>query len=391
MTPGTGVPPAPETFSPMMNGSAPLLDLQACRARQARLRRRMADRGLDAVIVVAPEHVQYFTGHRWDFRFAPVAAILAGGETLLVCPDKPVEEAAATEVRTYAAKRRSTLRTDQRQASSEVLGEWLSTRGGLRSVGVEFSACPPAVTRLLDDAATVDVDPDLLNLRRRKDPDELVLLRQAIAATGRMYEAARARIGPGVSELEIFSALQAAAVEACGEMLTGTGNDYACGVRGGPPRQRPCSAGDLYILDLGPAYRGYFGDTSRTFAVDGRPTDQQLAAWRHVCEALAIVERRARPGVRCRDIYAEVHAWLATAPVGSWSSHLGHGIGLFVHETPHLNPEWDDVLEEGDVIAVEPALYDPALRCGMRIENDYLVTAAGLELLSPFPLDLALA
>ena len=53
--------------------------------------------------------------------------------------------------------------------------------------------------------------------------------------------------------------LQAAAVEECGEMLTGTGNDYACGARGGPPRGgRKAQAGELYILDLGPAYRGYF-------------------------------------------------------------------------------------------------------------------------------------
>jgi Xaa-Pro aminopeptidase len=171
-------------------------------------------------------------------------------------------------------------------------------------------------------------------------------------------------------------------------MLTGTGNDYACGVRGGPPRPRPCVAGDLFILDLGPAYRGYFADTSRVIAVDGRPTDVQHAAWERVCGGLALVERLAKPGVRCRDIYAEVHAWLNAGPVGTWSSHLGHGIGLSVHEPPHLNPSWDDTLEEGDVIAVEPALYDPALACGLRIENDYLVTATGLENLSPFPLDM---
>jgi Xaa-Pro aminopeptidase len=46
------------------------------------------------------------------------------------------------------------------------------------------------------------------------------------------------------------------------------------------------------------------------------------------------------------------------------------------------------VLEEGDVIAVEPALYDPSLASGLRLENDYLVTATGLENLSPFPLDM---
>jgi Xaa-Pro aminopeptidase len=148
-------------------------------------------------------------------------------------------------------------------------------------------------------------------------------------------------------------------------------------------------AGELYILDLGPAYRGYFADTARTLAVDRSPTDVQVAAWEHVCEALRLVERSARPGVRCRDLYAEVHDWLSAAPVGSWSSHLGHGIGLSPHEAPRLNPQWDDVLEEGDVIAVEPALYDPVLACGIRLENDYVVTAQGLEPLSPFPLGLA--
>ena len=126
-------------------------------------------------------------------------------------------------------------------------------------------------------------------MRRRKDPDEVLLIRRAVAACGRMYEVAREMIAPGVNELDVFSALQAAAVSACGEMLTGTGNDYACGVRGGPPRDRRCEAGELFILDLGPAYRGYFADTSRAIAVDGQPTDLQLAAWERVCGALTIV------------------------------------------------------------------------------------------------------
>jgi Xaa-Pro aminopeptidase len=50
---------------------------------------------------------------------------------------------------------------------------------------------------------------------------------------------------------------------------------------------------------------------------------------------------------------------------------------------------WDDVLAEGDVIAVEPALYAPELRSGIRLENAYAVTSGGLELLTPFPLELA--
>lgn len=366
----------------------PWLDPAACRIRQDRLRDWMAEAGVDLAVVVAAEHVQYLTGQRFDQRFAPLAAVHVAGPSLLVAPDKPVA-AAVDDVRTYEAKWRSTLRQDQRATAAAVLADWLASRPAPRRVAVEWSAAGPCVVAAAGGGPTVDVEPELLRLRRRKDPDELVLLRRAIDACGAMYARAREIVRPGVRELEVFSALQAAAVDACGEMLTGTGNDYACGVRGGPPRERRCLAGELYILDLGPAYRGYFADTSRTLAVDGRPSDGQLAAWERVCGGLSLVERLARPGVRCRDLYAAVQEWLAAAPLGSWSSHLGHGIGLFVHETPHLNPHWDDVLAEGDVIAVEPALYGPELGTGLRLENDYLVTATGLELLSPFPLSLA--
>jgi Xaa-Pro dipeptidase len=309
-----------------MNGTL-LLDVDHCRSRQGRLLERMAKQRLDAVVVVSPEHIEYLTGHRWDFRFSPAAVLLASGRMLLVCPDKAVERAAADEVRTYEAKWRSTLRNDQCETCAGVVGEWLGAAPPLQRVGVEFSSCPPHMTRLFPDAVIVDVEPDLLALRRRKDPDELAVLRRAIAATGEMIRVAREIVRPGITELEVFSALQAAAVASCGEMLTATGNDYACGVRGGPPRQRTCVAGELYILDLGPACRGYFADTSRVIAVDGHPTERQVAAWRHVCAALELVERSARPGVRCREIYAEVQRWLSAAPVGSWSSHLGHGIG----------------------------------------------------------------
>jgi len=68
--------------------------------------------------------------------------------------------------------------------------------------------------------------------------------------------------------------------------------------------------------------------------------------------------------------------------------HLGHGIGLDAHEVPRLNPEWDDTLQVGDVIAIEPALYATELRSGIRLEQNYLITESGAERLSVFPLDL---
>jgi Xaa-Pro aminopeptidase len=69
--------------------------------------------------------------------------------------------------------------------------------------------------------------------------------------------------------------------------------------------------------------------------------------------------------------------------------HLGHGIGLSSHEAPRLNPNWDESFQVGDVFTLEPGLYGDELQAGLRIEENYLLTAAGPEKLSSFPIALA--
>ncbi len=235
------------------------------------------------------------------------------------------------------------------------------------------------------------IDPHLWQLRRRKDPDELALMRRAIACTEAMYRRAREVIEPGVPELRVYAELHAVAVEVAGEPLSPAylGNDYACGAPGGPARGgRVAQAGELYVLDLGPAYRGYFSDNCRTFAVDRNPTDEQMQAWEVITGAHPIVERMAKPGVRCRDLCAAVDEHYRDRTGKPFPHHLGHGVGLEPHEFPHVNPRWDDVLMEGEVFTAEPGLYGPELKAGMRIENQYLLTATGVENLTPFPTEL---
>jgi Xaa-Pro aminopeptidase len=306
---------------------------------------------------------------------------------ILVAPSDASEPAAADEILTYDARWLSTLRQDQRTAAAKVLLAALAKRPKPLSIGVEFSSFPTCLAESLD-GKLVDLEGDLHRLRRRKDVDELARLKKAFAATGAMYARAHEIIAPGANELDVFDELQAVAVREFGEPHTGTGNDYASGVHGGPPRDRAIEAGELYILDLGPAFRGYFADNSRTFSVSGRPTDRQYEANEHVRRAFSIVEREVRPGKRCRELFAEVREHLLKFPGGTWHAHLGHGIGLFPHEAPHINPNWDDAFDAGDVIAVEPAIYAAELRSGIRLENNYLVTESGVELLSDFPFDL---
>ena len=142
------------------------------------------------------------------------------------------------------------------------------------------------------------------------------------------------------------------------------------------------------MQDLGPAVRGYYADNCRSFAVDRKPTDLQLETWQSIVDVLSMVEATVRPGVSCRDLYQQAKDTLDQVRPDAFFHHLGHGFGIFPHEAPHLNPNWDDKFEEGDVFTAEPGLYFDGLNAGIRLEQNYRVTADGVERLTSFPLEL---
>jgi Xaa-Pro dipeptidase len=367
----------------------PQLDLDQCRARQNRLRQVLESRRANRAILTKPEQVQYFTGFRPHHLMAAAVCIDAGASLLVAANEEPAHHAASSVV-TYEAQWRCTLRQDQEIAVAKVLKETLgensttllATEGSAGTVIV----CRAAGVNNLDDV--LDIEPDILNLRRCKDADELTMIRHAISGTGAMYARAREIIEPGINELHVFNELQAAAVIAIGEPLTGTGNDYRSNSPGGPPRDRNAEAGELFVLDLGPAYRGYFADNCRTFAVNGQPTDEQLKARQVIISVLDFVKANVKPGYSCTELFNESKARLDEYQPDSFFHHLGHGIGLYPHEGPHLNPSWNDTFREGDVFTAEPGLYKDELRAGIRIEENYVVTARGVEVLTEFPTDL---
>jgi len=369
------------------------IDPSACRHRQSRLQVEMRKRDLDLVIVARTEHVQWLAGPRFGWVFEPLAALWKEGSLTLVAPNEAPKTHAADDVATYEAQWLSTLRNDQRHAAVDAMRKALAGQGEAKRIGVEFSCFPQHYAEALRQESggaveLIDIEPAIFRLRRRKDADELARIKHAIGATEAMYRKAREIIKPGLNELTMFNTLQATAVDYLGEMLTGTGNDYASGVPGGPPRDRKIQAGELYVLDLGPAFRGYFADNCRAIAVDGKPTPKQAALCKHISDVFPIIEQSVKPGVSCRAVFHEVKTYLDGYSDMKFGHHLGHGIGLFPHEAPHLNSQWDDVFEVGDVFTAEPGLYAPELRGGIRLENDYLVTESGVELLSPFPLGL---
>jgi Xaa-Pro dipeptidase len=361
------------------------VDLAACRARQRRLLEAVEPLDVDLILLTRRESVQWLTGARIPEPFETVAAMTGPGRVTLALPDRLLETQAAVDERVgYEAKWHSTNRDEQRAAVSEAIRPTIKKP---KRVACEFETFSPYLC-LEWNVPLVEIDGIMFDLRRRKDADELRMLARANEANRAMYERGRRIVRPGVNELEIYSELQAVAVRTLGETLTYFGQDFQGGTKGGPPRNRQIEHGEILILDLGVGFRGYYSDNARAIAVGGEPTAAQHRAWQAITEVLTMLQSTARPGVRCQDLYNAAHRHLNSFAPWGFNHHLGHGVGLAPHEGPHLNPRWDDTLAEGDFIAVEPGLYHEELRAGIRLEQNYVVTANGVQLLTDWPLEL---
>ncbi len=369
-----------------MNENPYEVDGTACRSRQRRLLSEMEEHGLEWVLLTRSESVQWLTGAYTGPLFAPVAAIHAEGKVTLVLPSRKTSlTVAADEVLPYEEKWCSTLRDEQRIASNAVLMGALPIK--LRHVGGEWSQFGPDLLADCEGKVT-NIEPAIFRMRRQKDIDELRMLRRANDANRAMYQLAREIVRPGVNELELYNALHAAAVEELGEALTYFGQDFRSNARGGLPRDRQIQEGELLILDLGVGFKGFYSDNARTIAVGGQPSDKQVQAWERVCEVFPLVEASVRPGASCKQLFQEAQSLLDQSLPWVFNHHLGHGVGLAPQEGPHLNPNWDDTFDVGEFFTAEPGLYHEELRAGVRLEENYVVTATGCEKLTDYPLGL---
>ena len=180
------------------------------------------------------------------------------------------------------------------------------------------------------------------------------------------------------------------------------GNIMAAGASGGVPHTRGDSShvlqpGEPLVVDLFP--RGeVFADCTRTFCV-GEPPGGFSAAFACVRSALEQAHASALPGVRgwdlqlatCRLLEEAGYATLRSDPTTQvgYVHGLGHGVGYELHEYPSFREVAGEegVLEVGDLLTLEPGLYDSAAGFGVRLEDLCYLGSNGLENLTPLPLE----
>lgn len=369
-----------------------MLTMDGCRARQERLRALLASQNLDAAVVTDSRDVYYLTGFLTSpvFGFPTVLYIETEGRTVLGCYTTD-GEALADERAVYEPALFATMSPDLMRRLARALAEALDGAKQARRIGWQADSLP----RLLGDTIAAAVDPDewvaiddeLTDLQTRKDPDEVALIRAAIGCSLAAYDAVRAAIVPGATEMAVHEAGHRAANLQAGEPVFHSG-DYRSGQLGGFARDRVIATGELYIVDAWTTYRGYWSDLCRTFAV-GDPSPLQLEVYDHMADVLTGVQEQLKPGLRGTELWAWIdrrireHPHLRESGLGH---HAGHASGVRGHEPPDLNRDREGILQAGNVVSVEPGSYTPELKAGIRLENTFLITEDGCELLSNYPL-----
>jgi Xaa-Pro aminopeptidase len=222
-------------------------------------------------------------------------------------------------------------------------------------------------------------------MRRRKDDDEIAVLRQCMRATEAGHAWARHNVQPGMTELDVYLGVAAACQRFAGQHVIVYGDFAVCTGperRGGPPTQRVIEPGDMLILDFSVVIHGYRSDFTNTLVVGTEPTPDQQRLYDLCVRALAAGEQELRAGVPSLTVYQAVNSVFDAAGVAEYfPHHAGHGLGLTHPENPYIVRHATETLQAGDVITLEPGLYLPGIG-GIRIEHNYLITGQGYERLS---------
>jgi Xaa-Pro aminopeptidase len=274
--------------------------------------------------------------------------------------------------------------------------------------------------RLRADGITLTIDDDLVAARRRvKEGPELegirAAQRAAHAATARAAQLlAGAEIGPdgslrgGDGGPLLAEWVRAELRRACaGHGATCPADMIVASIHNGggghDPGTGPLPSGLPIQVDIFPRDEASacWADMTRTFVV-GEPTPEhaELISEQERLVRAALDQARAavRPGVTGRELHEatcdlfEAAGW-ATQRTGGGGEEgfqfaLGHGVGLEVHEPPGLGFSGREPFVAGDVIAIEPGLWDKRIG-GVRLEDLLLVTPGGCETLTDYPYELA--
>jgi Xaa-Pro aminopeptidase len=369
-------------------------------ARILRLQTALADNRLDSLLVTHLPNVHYLCGFTGSS-----AILLVANWSCILFTDGRYRDQAQQEVRVAKV-------VIARKSPLLAAGEWLAAHRVGSSLSTDRSKRPKSKSlKARTTPLTVGIEPESLTAGARdrlaaalkgkarlrpaaplverarmvKDTAEIALIRRAVALGASLFNVARERIRPGVTEVEVAGAMEYEARRTGAEGMSFP-TILASGTRSAIVHGRASGAripdGGFVVCDFGVILAGYCSDRTRTVHV-GQPTDDARSLYASVLEAQEAAIAAVRPGATAADVDAAARRVLRRRKLVRYFTHsTGHGLGLEIHEAPRLAAEQDQKLDTGMVLTIEPGVYVPG-RWGVRIEDVVVVTASGCEVLNP--------
>ncbi len=261
------------------------------------------------------------------------------------------------------------------------------------SIGVENSLSIDAYTKLGEISThikLVKTDQVIEKLAAVKSKPEVERIKSACSISGTALDLLVRESWIGKREKDLSATLE------FNQKILGASKEsfdtiVAGGVRGSLPHgvasERVVDENEFVTIDFGCFYDGYASDITRTFQTGPRVKKTVERIYQIVFDAQRKGIEAARPGVDAKKVDRAARSYIDKKGYGKYFGHgLGHGLGLRIHELPRISKLSEDVLEEGNVITIEPGIYIPKVG-GVRIEDDFLVTKDGVEQLSHFSKD----
>ncbi len=234
-----------------------------------------------------------------------------------------------------------------------------------------------------------DLRPALTRMRSVKSPGEIALMRKAVDASVEAHLAAMKAMKPGAGEYEIAALMEFEYMRRGCEWPSYppiVGSGFYSTVLHYDSDSNQIRDGDVVVMDVAGSYSGYASDITRTLPANGHFTDRQREIYEIVYGTQEAAFKAAKPGVTLGELTRIARDYINShgkdkngQTLGQYFIHgLGHSVGLNVHDPM----DYSQPLQPGMIITVEPGIYLPEEKIGVRIEDMILITPGGMELLT---------
>jgi Xaa-Pro aminopeptidase len=330
--------------------------------RLDKIRPKIADNGLDALFVSQAENRRYLSG----FTGSSGYLFITRSDAILATDFRYIEQ---------AQDQSPDFKIFQTQGAiskwfNELTSSFTAKKIGFDANDISF-ATYRSVTADIQGKELIPTAGLVESLRAVKDADELALMVKAIEVCDAAFEKVSSEMQTGMTEAEAAWALEKSMRENGSGVLP-----FNIIVASGPnaakphhqPTDRPISAGEPVIIDMGASIGGYTSDLSRTVCLKkqdekfGKIYDLVLGAQ---LTAIATIGS----GMTGDTADSLARTVIEQGGYGDNFGHgLGHGVGLATHEEPRVGKESKDILTDGMVFTIEPGIYISGWG-GVRIED----------------------